>query len=220
MITRPAVALAVVVLSIAGAAQGQPPEPIGPFVIDARGAVAGLPTAAGWTPMTPTSTIDPPPRGLGIDVGAQVYLARVGAMTLGVGATWLHARAGRTPEDASGPSMTAAATELTTRLTAIAPQVSLNFGHALGWSYVSAGMGPARVQAEAEHMAAGRTLGTDSGWVRSLNVGGGARWFPTDRLGFGFDVRWYSLAQVAATTTHPGAPRATVLVFGVGAAVK
>jgi hypothetical protein len=220
MIARPAVARAIVVLSMAGAAQGQPREPVGPFVIDARGSVAGLPTAAGWTPLTPASTIDPPPRGLGIDVGAQVYLARVGAVTLGAGATWLHARAGSTSKQASGPSRAAAVTELTTRLTAIAPQVSLNFGHALGWSYVSAGIGPARVQAEAEQLAAGGTLGTDSGWVRSINVGGGARWFLTDRLGFGFDVRWHRLAPIAATVTHPGAARATVLVLGAGAAVK
>jgi opacity protein-like surface antigen len=106
-------------------------------------------------------------------------------------------------------------------MTMIAPQLSLNFGHSLGWSYLSAGLGGAHVESEAAlEGATTQFVPTDSGWVKTLNYGGGARWFISDRVGVGFDLRWYKVGLVPATDTHPGAPRASLFVAGAGVVLK
>jgi hypothetical protein len=91
----------------------------------------------------------------------------------------------------------------------IAPQISFNFGSRDGWSYLSAGLGAASVNAEATDVLPGRR---ESGLLRAVNFGGGARWFITPRLAFGFDLRAH---QIAA-----GADTAKVSVFAVGAGLS
>jgi hypothetical protein len=111
--------------------------------------------------------------------------------------------------------------EVTTKITTLAPQVSLNFGHSLGWSYLSAGLGQSRVKGEATPTTGTTTFTpSDSGHVKTINFGGGARWFMKDRLGFGFDLRWYKLSLVPATDTHPGAGRASLFAAGAGVVLK
>jgi hypothetical protein len=109
--------------------------------------------------------------------------------------------------------------EVTTRITSVTPQVSLSFGHSLGWSYLSAGLGRTRVESEATLTGAIFTP-RDSDWVKTLNYGGGARWFLNDHVGVGFDVRWHKVSLVTATATRPGAPRASLLVAGAGLVLK
>ena len=197
-------------------------QPIGRFVVDVHGTSAGLPTGPGWTPDVPSDT-ELPSRAIGLDVGGHVYLVRFRRVALGVGATWGLAR-GRTrpvdvPEGTSNPIFRAP--EVTTRLATLAPQVSLNFGHSLGWSYLSAGLGRTRVESEAV-----ATTGTiqyvarDSDWTKTLNFGGGARWFINDHLGVGFDLRWHKVSIVPATATRPAASRASLLTAGVGISIK
>jgi hypothetical protein len=106
-----------------------------------------------------------------------------------------------------------------TQITSFAPQLSLNFGHSLGWSYVSVGLGRARVESQATLTGATFTP-RDSDYVKTLNYGGGARWFINDHLGVGFDLRWHKLGLVAPTATHPGAGRSSLLMAGVGIVVK
>jgi len=60
----------------------------------------------------------------------------------------------------------------------------------------------------------------DSGWVKTLNFGGGARWFIKDHFGVGFDVRWYKLSPVPVSATHPGAPRESLVTIGAGVVFK
>jgi len=52
--------------------QAQPAEPVGPFAVDARGLMAGLPTIEGWVPALPAGSIVAS-RGYGFDLGAHVY---------------------------------------------------------------------------------------------------------------------------------------------------
>ena len=52
--------------------------------------------------------------------------------------------------------------------------------------------------------------------MKTLNCGGGARWFINEHVGVGFDLRWHNLSTVPATATHPGAPRTTLVTAGVG----
>jgi hypothetical protein len=214
--------LCAVCLSVAPAAFAQPArQPIGRFVVDVRGTSAGLPTDTGWTPVVPTDT-ELPSRSFGLDLGAHVYVLRFKSAALGLGASWDVAR-GRTspPETTSTTPAVVLAPIVTTRVTTIAPQVSLNFGHSLGWSYLSAGLGRTRVKSEAE--AAGSTIQyipRDSDWTKTLNYGGGARWFINDHLGVSFDLRWHQVSIVPASATHPGAPRASLLTAAVGISLK
>lgn len=218
MIAAPAILAAMVFLLSPSLVYAQPKEPIGRVVIDLRGTSAGLPATEGWTPLVPPGTIVPS-RGLGFEVGGHVYLLRFRGGALGVGGTWLHGRGTSSPPEPATGSGSAAppGIEVSTRMTSLAPQLSLNFGHALGFSYVSAGLGRTRVESEAL-VGSGRAsfVPRESGWVKTLNFGGGARWFLTDRVGVGFDLRWHKLSLVAPSLTHPGAPRATLIVAGAG----
>ena len=211
-------------MAVASASFAQPKEPIGRFVVDLRAASVGLPTAIGWVPAVPEGT-EVPARSLGFELGAHVYLARWGPMTLGVGATYLTGRKTTVPPDvAEGPTPVPPGTipEVRTRLTSLAPQVSLNFGQSRGWSYISVGLGRTNVESDAVLVPPGPTVfqPLESGWTQTLNYGGGARWFVTDHVGFGFDVRWHSVSDVPATSTHPGAPRSTLFTAGAGVVLK
>ena len=219
MIARAFVFVAAIVAT-ADTSLAQQKERIGPWVADVRVASVGLPSEPGWTPAVPTGTITPT-RSLGLEVGAHVYVLRRSSFALGLGATWIRARGTSTPPEPSstGGPTTAVLPDVSTRVTSLAPQLSLNFGHSLGYSYVSAGLGRTRVESEATLPRLSFTP-RDSDWVKTLNYGGGARWFLNDRVGVGFDIRWHKLSLVAATATSPAAPRASMLVAGAGVVVR
>jgi hypothetical protein len=91
----------------------------------------------------------------------------------------------------------------------LAPQVSFNFGTRDGWSYLSAGIGTGSVNTE----ASGGVEGTrKSGQLRAVNVGGGARWFFTSHIAFGFDLRLHQIAAGDETDRNS--------VFAVGAGLS
>jgi hypothetical protein len=152
---RTAVVLTALLAGLAAPAAAQAPAapPPGPYVADVRVATG---------------------RGLGVDLGAHVYIASLGSSRIGVGGTWLRLP-GTTAEDV----VTGETAQGDPSVTAIAPQLSFNFGTAAGWSTLSAGYGRAR-------------LGTGE-WAGSINAGGGARWFLTDHAALGFDVRYHRL---------------------------
>jgi len=216
---------AVVFLAAANTTLAQPHKPIGRFVVDVHGLSAGLPVDEGWTPVIPANA-QAPARTLGLEFGGQVYVLRLGGATFGVGSTLVFARGKTTaPEPVSAtpgtPPPAQTIPDVTTRLKSFAPQISLNFGHSLGWSYLSAGLGATNVTSEAEiESSTIMFVPLDSGWVKTINYGGGARWFINDHLGAGFDVRWYKLSPVPADTSHPGAPRASLFTIGAGISLK
>lgn len=202
-------------------AVAQPQEPVGPFVVDIRGITLGLPTAAGWTVELPEGGLVPG-RGLGLEGGAHVYVGRLGPARIGLGAALGLARGTATtgePEDPEDPDVPVGPTgDVITRATTLAPQLSLNFGHKLGWSYLSAGYGAARIGSRATLQG---TEEMTTGWVSAINIGGGARWFLSDHLGFGFDLRWHRLsAPVPAIDTAAAPPRATLFQFAVGLSIQ
>ena len=211
-----AVACVLAVLAVGVTTHAQQKERIGPWVADLRVVSAALPTEPGWTPSVPAAT-NPPGRSFGLEAGGHINVVRFRAVAIGVGATWLVARGTSAPPEPAAATPPAVQTipQVATRVTSMSPQVSLNFGHSLGWSYLSAGLG--RTKAESEATLAGTTFTPRrSDWVKTLNYGGGARWFITDHVGVGFDVRWHKVSLVAATATHPGAPRASLLMAGAG----
>jgi hypothetical protein len=187
------------------AAQGVRPAPPGPYVIDVRGATMGLPQAFGFYPALPDETLVPA-RGFGIDVGAHIYVARLGPSRVGVGANLIQVRG-------STPGISASA-----RL--IAPQVSFNFGTSEGWSYLSGGVGTAEIEGTYGGSVLDAETTRDSGITMATNFGGGARWFFTPRLAVGFDLRLHRVSAREATEARPGTPGTMVVAAAVGLSVK
>ncbi len=206
------VLLLLALLVCAAPALAQPRDPIGPFVVDLRGVSGGLPSAEGWTPIVPSGTVVPS-RGLGVEAGAHVYFGFGRAVTLGVGASYSVAEGKSTPEAETSPVVT-------TRATTLAPQVSFNFGHRLGWSYLSIGYGRAAVTSESQPIGTLPAAREESGWGSAINFGGGARWFITDHFGVGFDARWHRLSAREATATTLPAPRTTFFNLAAGISIR
>lgn len=190
----------------------QPREAIGPIVVDLRGVSGGLPSAEGWTPLVPSGTVVPS-RGLGVEAGAHVYLGLGKPVTVGFGASYSVARGRSTPEAQGAPVVT-------TRANTFAPQVSINFGHRLGWSYLSAGYGFASVTSESAAIDTLPEAREESGWGRAINFGGGARWFITEHFGVGFDVRWHRLSARELTPATLAAPGTTFVNLAVGISIR
>jgi hypothetical protein len=99
--------------------------------------------------------------------------------------------------------------------TSFAPEVSLNFGHKNGWSYISGGLGRSKLYLDRADIPASGTPGR-----QTINYGAGARWFNTHHLAFSVDVRWYSVAEQLATATVVAQPRTTLLVLSGGISLK
>jgi hypothetical protein len=208
-------------------AQGIAPAAPGPYAIDLRGATGGLPSDTAFFPPAPPGT-SVPTRGYGVDVGAHFYPMQLGPARLGVGVGVLRIRGAASPETPSSSSTTAPTTpDVDSALTVIAPQVSFNFGSSAGWSYLSAGLGGARVTSatsafRGEGTAPDVTPGADasSGFRRSMSIGAGARWFAKARLGVSFDLRVYFVSAGSAEGTRPATPRSTLTSASVGVSVR
>jgi hypothetical protein len=98
------------------------------------------------------------------------------------------------------------------RFTTFSPEISLNFGHRNGWSYISGGMfGRSKLYLERED-----TPVSNAPYRATINYGGGARWFIRQHVAFSVDFRWYSVAEQPAATGIVAQPRTTLLVLSGG----
>jgi hypothetical protein len=202
-----------IVAATATAARAQPPQPIPPVVIDLRGFYPNLnqdPATAADLGVVPT---DLPGRAIGGVVAAQFYPLRKTRVAIGVGGEFLIARGRHQTTDENG---TATSPRIEQRLQGMAASVSLNFGHRDGWSYLSAGMGPLRFESFAGDVAPAEAPPRKS----TINMGGGARWFPTAHVAFCFDVRFYLTRPQEATGSSPGRSRNRILIMSAGIAVR
>jgi hypothetical protein len=166
-----------------------------------------------------------------VDVGAHIYPMQLGHARLGVGVGLLRVRgaASPVPPSSSTSSSTTAATtpDVDAALTVIAPQLSFNFGTSDGWSYLSAGVGRARVTSatsafRGDGTASDLTPGGDanSGFRQSMSIGAGARWFTKARLGVSFDLRVHVISAGGAEGARPATPRSTLTSASVGVSVR
>lgn len=201
----------------AGAAQVR--EPLPRFAVDLHGASIGLPTAEGWIPDVSDDT-PVPGRAWGLAGAVTVYPLRFGIVTLGVGAAM---SSGQGKSDSieivqgSGAGETTRITPIVrTQVVSVIPQVSINFGHKLGWSYLSAGLGGTKVESSADAVGTTPQVVVPAAWNQALNFGGGARWFMKRRLGAGFDVRFVKLGTRAASGDIPAARRTQMITFSAG----
>jgi hypothetical protein len=201
----------------------QTSERIPLFTIDVHGATVGLPQAEGWVPVVPAETVLPG-RSWGVVAGGTVYPFRLGFVTFGIGATLTTAKGkskSLTIVSGSGSSRTTRVTPIVqTGITNLAPQLSINFGRRLGWSYVSAGIGSSKVTSSADAVATTPAIAVPESWNQAINFGGGAKWFMKEHLGAGFDVRFVKLGSRSATDTLPSAKRTQVWNISVGISIQ
>ncbi len=201
------VAVHAVLLSWPALAAAQPRDPVGGLAIDLRAVTVSLPTTSGWTPTTLTSAAVVPSRGWGGEAGAHLIFGPGRHRRLGLGFSGLVGQGKSSSTDGS--------IAITTRITAVAPHASWNFGHRLGWSYLSGGAGLARVTSVVD---GGPT--DPSGWGSAFHYGGGARWFVRERIAVSLDLRFWALTPRAATAERPRGAATTRVAFGVGVAVR
>ena len=190
-----------------------PPEPKPIFVFDARAGYPELPKDAIVATALGVDVEDLPGRGPLVNFGAQFYFPRRSVVALGVGGEMLWSRMRHTvepstPEGPEGPA-------LVNDWTHMSPQVSLNFGTGDGWSYLTGGMGWSKLTmalVEEEQDPATR--------IRTINYGGGAKWFLKKHLAFTVDIRWYSISAQEGGLNRVATPSMRVLVFTGGFSVK
>ena len=159
-----------------------------------------------------------PDNGLGLDVGAHVYPLRGRVVSLGVGASLLFVRATKKPTSPKARSRIPTDPTVRTRIKGFSPQVSLNFGSRRGYSYVSAGIGTmTRAIDDTEGVLLAAATGDTR--ARTLNYGGGARWFAGSRLAFTFDLRFYRVAAQDATASSVSLPQQRFFVGSAGISI-
>ena len=221
---RPFVACAaLLVLCAASPVRAQDPPPrIGPFVLDLHASLPQFPTDdAQLAASRGMALAELPGTGLGIQAGAHLYLLKIKAVTFGIGAEFVATRARQTPMPTTTSTTTTTATTLRAseeRFSTFSPQLSLNFGTGRGWSYVSGGIGVSNWALVPEGQ---EEFPADSESLKTINYGGGARWFAKPHLAFSFDVRFYAInpgtPYIADTL---GSPRTTLMIIGAGISLK
>ncbi len=198
--------------------QEEPAAPPGPFAVDLRGAVARYGQQLELAARRGLGPEQLPAGGLGLDLGAHWYPIRTRRVTIGVGASVLLASGTArppAPEDSRTPPP---GPSVEMRFRALAPQLSLNFGHDRGWSYLSGGTGSSELVVTVSDERNGER--PPARRARTLNYGGGARWFARPHLAFTFDVRFYAISPLAEEGPAPAQPRMTFMAIGVGVAIK
>ena len=202
--------------TIPAAAQDVPPEnlPIGRYVADARVALPKFKQEAATAAGIGATALNLPTRAFGFTLGAHWYPMRIGIMTLGVGGEIAAAKRGHTLN--TGTATAPVPVTVNSRFSAISPQVSFNFGARDGWSYISGGIGWSSFTAERQD----HPLPDPTSKSKTINYGGGARWFAKKRVAVSMDLRFYAVNPQFATAERPGFPRMTLMAFSVGAALR
>lgn len=212
----------VCLLLVSVPAAAQNPERLPWFAADVHVATIGLPQAEGWVPALGASTVYPG-RNFGVAGGATVYPFKLGPITFGVGATVSTAKKSAETKvvTGSGTTQSTAVTQIVrTGVTNLIPQISLNFGRRLGWSYISAGLGRTKVTSRADAIGTTPEIVVPAAWNDAINFGGGARWFPKPHLGAGFDIRFVKLGSRSATDVLPSAKRTQQWTISAGIAIQ
>jgi hypothetical protein len=196
------------------AARAQPQRPIGPFVADVRGMFARHktdPSVANDLGVVPANM---PGRSFGLSGDVHWYPLRVKNVTFGVGGEFVMGGGSRTVEPASA---TAPPSPVVRRhFSELSPQLSFNFGHRNGWSYISGGIGRSTLYADREDAPV-----SDAPGRKTINYGAGARWFTNHHVAFSAEIRWYSVSPQPPT---PGGgvaqPRTTLMVLSAGIGLR
>ena len=204
----------VAIFAATAAAAQDPPPKIGPFVADVHFTVPRFPSDPQLADSRGLALRELPGVGIGLHGGAHVYPIRWKAVTFGLGVDVTVARAHASEKLIAVDQLGRAATE---RFTHIAPELSFNFGTGDGWSYISGGIGTSTWSIVPDGTAASPA---NSERLKTINYGGGARWFAKRHLAFSLDVRFYAIDPGTPDPGRFGGPRTTLLVIGGGISVK
>ena len=188
--------------------------PIPRFAVDARGVIPRFKQDAAIATGIGVSSANLPTRGLGVVVGAHWYPMHLGIVTFGVGGELLLTRASRTLAPATEGAE--AGPTVKTSFSSLSPQVSFNFGKQNGWSYISGGIGRSTYTSEREDAP----LPDPSGGSKTINYGGGARWFAKKHLALSVDLRFYAINPTEASGGRPALPRMKLTMLSAGASFK
>ena len=212
----------------------QPPPSLGGYVVDLHLSLPNFPTDSDQlSGSRGVAVTDLPGRGTGLEIGGQYYLFKWRAMTIGVGGSLFIASAQSDPlvplpaipptpptlptPPGKAPPTPFAGFGVSEQFTAFAPQVSFNFGSGVGWSYISGGLG-----VSIWSIVPGTEPATpaDEARLKTINYGGGARWFAKKHVAFTFDARFYAINPGIPNGALGLSPRTTMFVFGAGVSVK
>jgi len=212
----PALATALVVCAADRAAYAQDPPPRLPLVVvDLHGTFTRLPNGdVELADSRGLSVNELPGHAFGADLGFHIYPLSYRGITFGIGGQVTYTRGRLTPPETPAGAFLRPVTE---RFVSAAPQLSFNFGSGNGWSYLSGGLGRSVWQIIPDD---GEPLPGDEEQLKTINYGGGARWFIKKHLAFSFDVRFYALNPGTGAFGFPGSPRTTLMVIGAGASLK
>jgi hypothetical protein len=213
------VSLVVLKVSAASPARAQDPPPRIPFyVIDLHATVPRFPSD---DPALADSRgmllAELPGSGLGVQVGLHLYPLRWRAVTFGLGGELTAGRSRQTPDAGTTTTGGTLLRPSEERFFSISPQISFNFGTGHGWSYISGGLGQSRWAIVPEGQDG---FPPDSEPLKTINYGGGARWFMKRHLAFSFDVRFYAISPGTDYAGFLGSPRTTLTVIGAGISLK
>ncbi|MGB7220770.1 MAG: hypothetical protein WBD07_18365 [Vicinamibacterales bacterium] len=194
----------------------EPPPRLPIVVVDLHGTVPNFSDDPRLAASRGLSQAQLPGLGIGGAVGAHVYPFRWRAVTFGIGGQLTVARARQSPA-ASG--QTPALAPVTARFRSIAPEVSFNFGTGDGWSYLSGGLSTSTWSIVPDGAA---SVPGDDEALKTINYGGGARWFAKPHLAFSFDVRFYAISPGTSngSPSGTGSPRTTMVIVGAGVSLK
>jgi len=210
------ISTALLIFCAAAARAQEPPPKIGPFVVDLHGTVPSFPEAEPLAASRELALAELPGHGFGWQLSAHGYFLRWHAVTFGIGGEVAGGRAHNTPPPPVGDPATALR-PVDERFRSIGSQLSFNFGTGNGWSYISGGLG----QSTWSVIPAGGTpVPSDLAHLKTINYGGGARWFDKKHVAFSFDVRFYAINPGPPSDVDPGGPRTTLLVIGAGVSVR
>jgi len=200
----------------------EPPAPIPRFVIDLHPTVSMFPNdLQELADSRGLMLAELPGWGIGAQVGAHMYFFTWKALTVGLGGEVMVARATSSPSASANAAAVLAGQPplrpVEERLVSASPQLSLNFGTAHGWSYISGGIGWSQLSL---HPSAEPPGPADAEVLPTFNYGGGARWFIKPHLAFSFDVRLYPVRPGSPFGSNPGSPYVPVLTIGAGVSIK
>ena len=203
-----------IVLAAALPVRAQDPPPRIPwFVIDAHGSIPRFPSDdQALADSRSMQLAELPGRGLGLQLGLHLYPLRWRAITFGVGGELAVARSNKTPPE-TDPLLRPAKE----RFRSLAPQLSFNFGNGNGWSYLSGGIGQSKWAITPVGL---EDNPQDDEPLKTINYGGGARWFIKSHVAFSFDVRLYAINPGLPLDGRPASPRTTLMVIGAGVSIK
>lgn len=215
--------MAVAVLFAATARAQDPPPRIPIVALDLHGTFVFFPRNDQQLALSRyLRTEELPGTGLGAHGALTFYPLKWKVVTFGIGADVAvgrsHQSAPTLGTDETGTPIVGRA--VTETFAHAAPEISFNFGNGNGWSYFSGGIGPSVWSLTPDE--GGLTLAANSERLKTINYGGGARWFMKRHMAFSLDVRFYAINPSSPDPVQslPAGPRTRLLVMGAGVSFK